>query len=575
MMSDSNKKAKKASSLSSEKDEISILKQYVARCPESLVPSSSNAIRVTLTALDEELKRLERDEKLRRKFSGASMNANTNANANANANANTTVYNTNSLELSDEDMVKVSAICDDEGSMRTQPKKYGIDEKEEESCLKEWQEIDGSETSSQPTSMDTSGSNRNGNGNGHGNTTAAATGSTVAGYDTSNTMFGANLAQIAIADMNNAKITVSTPTATLALVLHSALRSNILGFKCTGIPDEHSCFKSDVEGTGNGSKKAKLNGFAAPVRELSRGVFVPNKWDKLASKNSSSGTHLVLMRYIKNGMPASILRVAQDPDGMNDNGSILDSGSGSSETMVKVQFGPAGGEPTELKFPMGQHINLDGLNAASSVDSLGMGVKPALHFKALAGLVAEFCQTNDLGAVKDDNDTSGADMAIAMQHAVAIPPPSVSREKLGFVMERTRHPPNVNDDLLAVNSNRRHFPGDFSDDLLPSGLPAPDFANPRLGTGMTGNLMGPNHPNFYRNFDEDDYTGMNNGVGFPAPGGLGMQPRFDPFYPPAVSGRGMRGRGPQRGRGRGRGGRFSSGDPNPDHQRPPSNFDVM
>lgn len=140
--------------------------------------------------------------------------------------------------------------------------------------------------------------------------------------------------------------------------------------------------------------------------------------------------------------------------------------------------------------------------------------------------------------------------------------------------------------------------GDFSDDLLPSGLPLPGFAdsaynnNQSRNPNTSGNLMGPNHPMFQRTIDDDDddFNLGGNGIGggenngFPVPGGLGMNPRFDPYYPPGVDGTnggiplgpGGGRRGVKRGHGRGgRGGNIpynSRGDPNPDHQRPPSNF---
>jgi hypothetical protein len=132
--------------------------------------------------------------------------------------------------------------------------------------------------------------------------------------------------------------------------------------------------------------------------------------------------------------------------------------------------------------------------------------------------------------------------------------------------------------------------GEFPDDLLPSGIPVPGFADPlRIGSngnGMRGNLMGPNHPmfrspHFGRN-EDDGYGGGNDycdehGNDFITPGGLGMQPRFDPYYPPGIGGGRFPMPGGRFGRGRGRGRRgggryYGGGDPNPDHQRPPNTF---
>ena len=86
-----------------------------------------------------------------------------------------------------------------------------------------------------------------------------------------------------------------------------------------------------------------------------------------------------------------------------------------------------------------------------------------------------------------------------------------------------------------------------------------------------GSLVGPNHPIFH----PDD------GGQF-LPPGVPPGARFDPFFPiPGPLGTGItgpfpgsvdnRGRGRGRGRGMGRGG--TSGEPNPDHLKPPNEYD--
>lgn len=117
-------------------------------------------------------------------------------------------------------------------------------------------------------------------------------------------------------------------------------------------------------------------------------------------------------------------------------------------------------------------------------------------------------------------------------------------------------PPNIRD--LQPQQRR---PGDFDRDLLP-GVGVNDPA---------GNLMGPNHPAFH---------GGTQPVG--GGGGYGMRPRFDPFGPPggptdprnldpsrAVDPNDPR--NPQLPR-QPRPPPGGSGDPNPDHERPPNDL---
>ena len=48
------------------KEEIKLVKEYLSQCPT--VSGTSDAIRISMAALDQELNRIERDAKLRRKF---------------------------------------------------------------------------------------------------------------------------------------------------------------------------------------------------------------------------------------------------------------------------------------------------------------------------------------------------------------------------------------------------------------------------------------------------------------------------------------------------------------------------
>jgi hypothetical protein len=471
---------------------------------------------------------------------------------------------------------------------------------------------------------------------------------------------GIALAKCAISDMSSANIQVSTPVAALALALHSALRSDFLGFKCTGVPEEEDCFSSDlkISATTTTTTKKKSNGFAPPVRELPKGKFLPDNWDNCASLSNlnqltSSSTSRVTLRYRKNGLGATILRVTQmvlDGDApMNATTSTNTSpNTANNQFMARISFGPAGGEPQILDIPMNRHVNVDGLNTAlSKLDKGKFKVKPALHYKSLSLLLSDFCKCSDLGSVKEIEDSSykstSASTSLSTRSGNSnsnnnhtdvminvndvnltqtsssnprsrittsyniIPGTSTSTSTKNNNMNvnvnvnvnnidyyqnqnrirneyRVSASPNIQDDLLAGGVSTNRPGGDFANDLLPSGVPSPGFADPRYGVGGpgttgSGNLMGMNHPIFQRN--NDDYNPNPGGVGnFPGVGGLGMQPRFDPYHPPGVGGGrfgvgGGRGNGRGRGRGgrgRGRGSTDYSGDPNPDHERPPNTF---
>lgn len=504
--------------MNKEQQDIEILKQYIESCPASILSKDSKAIRICIHALEVEKKRLIRDEKLQKKFKSDTTKV-----LEDNGISSSNTLKDQSME--EEDMVQVEKT---DVSVPTSV----VDAKEETTMGEaEWEnvpiQVEQLETS---TGVDMSTS--------------------------PSSSLGEKLSQVALSDMSNAATTIRSPLAALALVLHSAIRSSALGFKCTGVPDIDS------------SDKKNNNAFAAPVRELPKGVFVPKGWDKYDSTRGE-----VVLRYRKDGMPSMILNVSMD-DSTKAMGT-----STSIAGIVSVKFGPIDSdEPAEIRFPLEQHVNVHGLNTALHNTH---SVKPSLFYKSLASLLTEFCLRADLGPVKEDGSSGQTLDEIAMKYTMGIPiPAKIPRpqvdesnqdgkdwKQLQSLKMYPRHGPTIEDDLLG---NRiQSGTGDFSDDLLPTGFPTPGFADPRLGPrgGMTGNLMGPNHPAFHRQFGpnngDDDTTNDDDMI---LPGGLGMRPRFDPVYPPGVRGRGRgRGRG-----GRGNNGRF--GDPDPDHQRPPNSF---
>lgn len=589
------------------KEEIKLVKDYLSQCPT--VSKTSAAIRITMSALDQELKRIERDEKLRRKFNQHQVSTGS------------------ELSLSDdEDLVRVEAPSSDR-PVSSVPSPDSISGAATTS-LKDWQEIEQDPDAKMSSSQDCGdGSEKKGSTEDIAMDTRNTSSEEQSGDMSSSSLLGASLAQAAISEMSNAQTTVSTPTASLALAIHAGLRSKVLEFKCTGVPDCDPCFQGDSEhdsahGVKSGSGPTKSKGFAPPVRELPRGVFVPSQWDRHASAaintttttNTSKGSltrmfantkpgecdtlsHCVVLRYSKIGMPTTILRVRilqkDEIECIDDNNQIddvskkTDVSSSYSTMMIKVSFGPEGGEPVNMTFPIDQHINMEGFRLALSSGNTN-GVRPALYYKRLPDLFEKFCQENDLGAVKEGLASCAAECIAEKYNSysnlnVRITD-STTRSSLGKV--RIAQPdslptaPNLpsrrdGSGLLipGQSSQPGRIPrGDFPDDLLPSGVPLPGFAQPYLGGpgGMSGNLMGPNHPAFHGHPPDDGY--VDDGSDFTTPGGLRMQPRYDPYYPPGVGGFPGRGRG--RGRfdpGRGRG-RFGSGDPNPDHLKPPNNL---
>jgi hypothetical protein len=285
-------------------------------------------------------------------------------------------------------------------------------------------------------------------------------------------LLGQQLAQLAISNMAAAQTTIGTPLAAIALALHAALRSTTLQFTCTGMPD-----------------KGPISGFAPPVRELPKAMFVPNNWDESASE--------IAIRYRKNGVGSVVLKVT-----LSD--------------LVQVQLVPANGKepPTSLlEFPIADHVNMDSLSAAIRKDKR---VLPALHYKSLGVLLTHFCNSFDLGTVNDGKESvaSSAVTPLWDRHL-----PYVDATIRPPTPESLRMPPSSRP-VVPLYSNDYQSPtiqvfhrqpnrGDFAGDLVPSGI------NP-LGPGG-GNLMGPGHPL----------------LGGPSvPSGFGMMPRFDPFGPP-------------------------------------------
>ena len=199
-----------------------------------------------------------------------------------------------------------------------------------------------------------------------------ATGSDI--VEDGSSYFGKQLAKTSIDAIAEYRVHVSSPVAAIAVAFHAAMRSPLLGFACTGIPE---------------AQKSSGGGFAPPVRELPKTQFLPLHWENNPTKIS--------LRYRKNGTGALVLKVQMEGDGGCD-----------AASKVQVTLLPANSTepPTQsMSFPLVDHINLDSWNAALKANK-NHRIAPSLHYKRLAGMLGKFCQIFDLGAVVDEGDAN-------------------------------------------------------------------------------------------------------------------------------------------------------------------------
>ncbi len=264
--------------------------------------------------------------------------------------------------------------------------------------------------------------------------------------------------------------------------------------------------------------------------------------------------------------------------------------------MVQVNFGPSTSSKEDIDtivtFPLGRHVNLLSLTAAIAslqqqqyqTSAAVTAVPPALHYKSLSTLLLTFVRTFDVGNVYDSAaapmevelaavniKTSGSknNLKVLVKMATSDDQQRQQQQEQEYYYHKTEGTKStrmIGSECLR-EPNRQDRGGDFAGDLLFT--PSDPLLNPNLPLPRpTGNLMGPNHPLFnleeQQQYDDDVI------------GGQRMRPRFDPYGPPGgptdplfvdptFPGRGRA----NRGRGRGRGG---PGDPNPDHLRPPRDF---
>ena len=519
MSSSNNKNTSNNSAEAATASDFDLVKEYLLQCPH--VPSDSPAIKCALEAMEKEQQRRIRDAKLQRKFGATATRIAAATNTNANTSLNT------SGTLSDGDVVVVDSIIDGENPPTPSAKKHS--EEDDIMMDEEWQDVPQKNAESPSSDKNIGGHNH------------------AHGGDSSDSYLGKELAKISIDSIAEHHVLVASPLAAIAVALHAALRSPLLGFACTGVPQDET---------------SRGGGFAPPVRELPATQFLPLNWE-----NDNN----IAFRYRKNGTGAVVLRVVNATGGGND---------AQADATIQVTLVPANSieaiPSQSLTFPLSEHLNLDSWNAALQKQQTKK-IAPSLHYKHLSGMMSKFCQTFDLGdaagssvgvdAPYVDNTVvygkNGATTSTSTTYPSSTKPRMSAGAAPDIDWKDGRVPATLNQ---AFPDARRLVPpgGDFADDLLPAGLQDPRFAHgPGGGGRMGGNLMGPNHPMF-------SGGGMGD-LGGPSSGGPGtMQPRFDPVYPPGVDDdkNNPKGDGSQKRRQK----PSRTGEPNPDHLPPPNSL---
>ena len=609
-------------------DQFRIVKDYLLNCPYVTTTTSNGniidkdnginpAIKAALDGLDKEIAKRQRDVRLQRKFATATTTVSSKNKSSSGSSLQ------NSLMEDSDDVVVVDAGVGQstQNDITDKTKTPGGGGGDIMDTTDDWQDVNTLQSASGSPSasgmleegVDDNGTNRS--------------------SASSNISFlGKVLAQEAVTAISSHNVRVKSPAAALAVAFHACLRSETLGFACTGVPDEHIISINNSTTQSQPKKKKNSLAFAPPVRELPKTQFLPSNWESTKPNTSND----ISMRYRKNGTGALILTVNVIVTGTTGSSST---GDNSSPT-VYIYFAPANSKelsPVVLSFGLDEHFNMDSWEAAKKSAGGGsfstLGLPPSLHYKFLATMLTKFCQTFDLGLVKDDAHISSEAVMVDCSSGVGCgvntskkmksgdPSGSIAGGPIHITSRPTATPPTVTAQHAPSNlgqDGRVQFPsakgeqknknpddvdwkggrmpstldqafpdanggtakpgGDFSGDLLPAGLQDPRFVSGRgHGGRMGGNMMGPNHPMFT--------GGGGSGMNGPPVGGPGsMQPRFDPFYPAGIDGGGNGdlpfgpGGGPPYPPGTNNNNSNNlnrpshRGEPNPDHLPPPNSL---
>mmetsp|Transcript_10906 Transcript_10906/g.16318 ORF Transcript_10906/g.16318 Transcript_10906/m.16318 type:complete len:580 (-) Transcript_10906:138-1877(-) len=539
--------------------EIQTLTQHLQNANLDIAAVAPNAIKICLRALKEERNKLERDERLRLKFSSG---------------GGSTRVNVKQEEDIDDDAV---VLISSSSKKKTESPGSSSSELQGHLTRQEYESSSSSTLSAvhKDKSMVMNVAEEDASWE---DVSAVQKLHDDEDAETTVTPLGKKLAEESISAMAQAQVTIQyrsdrAPLAAIALALHGAMVSPTLAFTCTGNMPK---------------KPTNTGGFAAPIRDLPRGMFLPKGWD--------GNSTCIALRYRKDGVGNVGLKLALMDDTSREEGEENSTDYGTSMRIVQVQLIPINGsgnvnsqktsaEHKSLQFALDSHVNLMSLQVAAQRQSNDAAIMPALHFKNLAGLMNCFVENFDLGHIYDSHDEATAtamdgtkqfvDKYISNLPATTTKATTTKATKADYLAGRPGAPPMIHDAFDLPRKNDL-FQGDFSGDVVPAITGGPCTAP------QQGNLMGPNHPKFIggNNHLEDGVgTDYFDGSGVPRFGGLGMQPRFDPYGPPG---------GPtndddplrvNRGRGRGRGGRLpkppKGGGPNPDHMKPPNDLSHM
>lgn len=488
----SSKTSNESKKRPSDKDDFESLRRYILRCPLFTDAEKNPAVIAALKGLDNGLKSIERDAKLQKKFAQSSSVEG--------PSSETAVISDPSFEFGDADEWQQVAADDSKRDSLQKGNRVRAQEEDDEVEI-----IDVERDSS---------------------------------------FLGKQLSECSIASIAESRAKVRSPVAAIAIALHAAMRSDILGFDCTGVTDESN---------------TKCNGFAAPVRALPKNTFLPKDWDKEALYSDSS-KQSVTLRYRKAGTGAVLLKV-----------DLVTSTTAEATKEVSVNLVPLSSQEPPSQphiFPLDAHINMD--SWASALKASNFGIQPALHYKNLPALLTSFAKTFDLGSVSDNQfDSTGQTSYVAATQTrrQSVHDNSSIASRSGHGPPIVGGPVRVYDERnpnirTAFPSQKPSFVGDFSGDLGHDPLQILGSRGP--SNLMPGNLMGPNHPMFHGG------TGASI-VGIGESSGFGMRPRFDPFGPPGgpqqvdiPNSNDSRPHPAQR--------KPPGGNPNPDHLQPPNSL---
>jgi len=496
-----------------EKLEIIALKSYlltqIPNTPLSndiLLSSNSIALTAAISGLDKELVRLEREERLVKKFAAAS---NTSSDAADGMKASTSMADDMEYVKMSKDDAAVSSSTSNNVDVKMDDGSSGKRDEDEE-----WEEANPSPIKQQKQES----TNQN----------------------NAQVVFCQSLASAVVSRIATANIKVASPLGALGLALHTALvelsyedDDTTSMFTCTGVPDDQQVisqlFKGKVQVSGGG-------GFASPIRELPRGELVPTKWEEKISGTTSGGGGAIAFRYksLDDTAPVYLTLQLQEGNEVYVTCGTLDKNMATN---------------TELRFSLEQYANLDGFQAAKTKNGSG-AVSPSLFYISLSELLFKFTSTFGLLSRKRDTGTATA-MTNNIQ-GIAVPSCSLEATKMMNIprpnVPRAIDTPDHTDPLRVMDTQRKGKHKDFEGDLLPGG-PQPSGLHDIPNRGGMGSQVGPNHPMFDRTFGDDEFGGglSSEGPNFGLSGvggGMGMHPRFDYYGPPngpTEQGRGGRG----------------------------------